>query len=197
MDKHYTKLLTTLNKLIKLSPKDFEAYKDRADLEFELKFHADAMEDYNKVLELNNNYSEVKEYLETIKKILESKDISNSSKNTAREFYRKGISFLEEKMYENALENINRCIGLINDIIYGNRGNVKLHNEAEKDFDIAMNLNRNSDFMKKWCYKNKGEIKFKIGLYKEALEAIKLDKDNMYLFKRIEIIKRKMRKLKK
>lgn len=105
-----------------------------------------AIEDYNKAIELNPNYTYA--------------------------YYNRGLAYYQKVQYDLAIENYNKAIYLDpNDAhAYNNRGNVYYHklqyDRAIEDYNEAIKLDPNYTY----AYNNRGNVYYTKGQYDRAIE---------------------------
>ncbi|WP_286032707.1 tetratricopeptide repeat protein [Brachyspira pilosicoli] len=127
------------------------AYNNRGTAKKDLGLYEEAIEDYDKAIELNPNYPDT--------------------------HYNIGIAKSNLGLYEEAIKDFNKAIGLNPNYskAYNNRGNarsnLKQYKEAIEDYDKAIELNANYSN----TYDNMRLSKTDLGLYEEAIKEY--DKD--------------------
>jgi tetratricopeptide (TPR) repeat protein len=173
----------------------FEFYERAKNKFYELKDYSGAMDDFNKSIQKNPNFSKAFFNRGILKKVMEDN-------NGALEDYNKAIELDENSeayRYRAGIKNtLKDFVGAMNDynfaiekhpnqqwMTYYKRGCLKIELEDYKgailDFDMSIDTNINSN--KRWprsdFYKKRGDCKFKIEDYKGAIEdlnkAINLD----------------------
>ncbi|MEI0488992.1 tetratricopeptide repeat protein [Brachyspira pulli] len=147
--------------------------------------------DYNSVIKYNLEIIKLYGDIENIKD-------KNHINNYAGAFYNIGTAKYELKIYDEAIEYLNKAIELnpyfSNAYVY--RGMVyyqlEKYSEALKDYNKAIYI----DFNNEYAYTNRGLIKEKLGDYQAALEdynkAIELNKNNIEAYTNRGLIKEKL-----
>ena len=191
----YIKYLKRLDKLLEESDDDFEVYKERGDLRAKIGFYNDAIDDYQKALELNPNYKEADKALTDTKNNLDIHNFINNYSLIENDLYKdsgyyfnKACNFYYKGKCKEAIVYYNKAIELDpnNSAAYNNRGNAKKdlvqYKEALKDYNKAIELDHNNSA----AYYNRGSLKINLEEYKEAIKdfnkAIELDHNYLYAY---------------
>ncbi|WP_104619334.1 tetratricopeptide repeat protein, partial [Brachyspira murdochii] len=159
---------------------------------------------FNLSREMSNNkaYNSVIKYnLEIIKLYENAYNIKdkNDINNYAGAFYNIGTAKYELKMYDEAIDYLNKSIELnsyfSNAYVYIAMIYYKLekYKDAMKDYNKAIDLDENNDY----AYTNRGLVKEKLGDYQGALsdynKAIELNFNNLEAYTNRGIIKEKLK----
>ena len=186
-----------------------ELYERAKTKHYELKDYSGAMDDFNKSIELNPNFSKAFFNRGILKKVLEDYHGALEDYNKAIELdadseayrYRAGIKCALND-FVGAMYDYNFAIEKHPNqkwINYFKRGCLKIELEDYKgaihDFDMSIDSTNNSN--KRWprsdFYKKRGDCKLKIEDYKGAIEdlkkAIELDPDNEQAIQLLESLK--------
>ena len=191
----YIKYLKRLDKLLEESDDNFEVYKERGDLRAKIGFYNDAIDDYQKALELNPNYKEADKALTDTKNNLDIHNFINNYSLIENDLYKdsgyyfnKACNFYYKGKCKEAIVYYNKAIELDpnNSAAYNNRGNAKKdlvqYEEALKDYNKAIELDHNNSA----AYYNRGSLKINLEEYKEAIKdfnkAIELDHNYLYAY---------------
>jgi len=196
----YDLAIEEFNKALKLNPKFVGAYLNRGlafggnaqwdeslkDIETALKLNPDSLEAFIKqsfIYQVQNRYDEAIEVLNQASE-LESRAPDKFRPNFAKVYNNRGLVFISNGQFEEALKDFNKAIQLDPDLVeaYSNRGSSHLYNEqydlAIADFDKVIRLN--PQFAE--VYSNRGlallrKEKFDLAL-KDVMKAIELDPQN-------------------
>ncbi|MEI0566033.1 tetratricopeptide repeat protein [Brachyspira pulli] len=191
----YIKYLKRLDTLLEESDDNFEVYKERGDLRAKIGFYNDAIDDYQKALELNPNYKEADKALTDTKNNLDIHNFINNYSLIENDLYKdsgyyfnKACNFYYKGKCKEAIVYYNKAIELDpnNSAAYNNRGNAKKdlvqYEEALKDYNKAIELDPNNSA----AYYNRGSLKINLEEYKEAIKdfnkAIELDHNYLYAY---------------
>ena len=198
----YIKYLKRLDTLLEESDDNFEVYKERGDLRAKIGFYNDAIDDYQKALELNPNYKEADKALTDTKNYLDIHNFINNYSLIENDFgkdsgyyFNKACNFYYKGKCKEAIVYYNKAIELDpnNSAAYYNRGSLKInlneYEEAIKDFNKAIELDHNYLY----AYNNRGNVKYKLGQYEEAIKdynrAIELDNNDSIAYYNIGLSK--------
>lgn len=170
--------MTLWNKELKLYSIP-EAYNNRGNAYLSLGNYQQAIEDFNKAIELDPNYAKAHNNRGLAYGSLGKYDLAienfdatiNLNNRESRAYYNRGNVFKALGNYQKAIEDYNRAIELnpkkADD--YNNRGNtfLKLNNyqRAIEDFSMAIEFNPKYDK----AYLNRGVAYEKLGNYKQAI----------------------------
>ncbi|WP_157159323.1 tetratricopeptide repeat protein [Brachyspira pilosicoli] len=156
------------------------AYNNRGTAKKDLCRYKESIDDYDKAIELNNNYSEAynnrgvsksnlgnnKEAIDDYNKAIEL------NPNYSEAYNNRGVSKSNLGNDKEAIKDFDKAIELDsnNADIYNNRGeaknNLKQYKEATKDFYKAIELNPNDSYY----YYNIGNTKYNLKQYNEAIK---------------------------
>ena len=134
-------------------------YYNRGDTFFDLGKFEDAIQNYDKAIELDSNVNSVY-------------------------YYNRGNAYFSLGKFEEAIQDYNKAIDLNpnDDLSYSNRGNAYFSlgkfEDAIQDYNKAIDLNPNDDL----SYNNKGDAYFSLGKFEDAIQdynkAIDLNPNN-------------------
>ena len=134
-------------------------YYNRGDTFFDLGKFEDAIQNYDKAIELDSNVNSVY-------------------------YYNRGNAYFSLGKFEEAIQDYNKAIDLNpnDDLSYSNRGNAYFSlgkfEDAIQDYNKAIDLNPNDDL----SYNNKGDAYFNLGKFEDAIQdynkAIDLNPNN-------------------
>ena len=155
-------------------------YYNRGDTFFDLGKFEDAIQDYNKAIDLNPNnasyyynrgttFANLEKFEDAIQDYNKAIDLNPNDESV---YYNRGVAFIYLNEYEKAIENLSKAIDLNpnKDSTYYNRGiaftNLSDSEKAIKDFNKAIDLNSNNASY----YNNRGTLYINQGNYDEAVK---------------------------
>ncbi len=182
--KRYNEALEQYNIVLRLDNKDFEAQYNKALILEELKDYDAALRCYDDILKINPNHTgaqEQKNHLlklsgkEVIKLTIDlEKKKPNEQKNKAAEYSSKANKLIDFKMYEEAIQWLDKSIESdpLQTTGYYNKGNalreLGRYKESLEYYDKAISINPNNSNY----YCNKSASLQKLNEYKEALKCL-------------------------
>ncbi|CRF35450.1 hypothetical protein BRSU_2663 [Brachyspira suanatina] len=179
-EKHFEEAIKLCDEAIEKDDKDEYAYFLKSNCYFELEDYDIAIENLNKVTDLNPNngnayfskgffYSILKKYEKSIENYSKSIELNPNNENG---YISRGFIKSNLKMYEESIEDYNKSIELNsnNEIAFISRGfsklNLKMYEEAIKDFNKVIELNPEEQS----AYLNIGVLKSNLKLYEESIK---------------------------
>jgi len=156
-------------------------YYNRGDTFFDLGKFEDAIQNYDKAIELDSNvnsacyynrgtaYFSLGKFEDAIQDYNKAIDLNPNDESV---YYNRGVAFIYLNEYEKAIENLSKAIDLNpnKDSTYYNRGiaftNLSDSEKAIKDFNKAIDLNSNNASY----YNNRGTLYINQGNYDEAVK---------------------------
>lgn len=192
--KNYNEVIKICNEILNTNNEDEIAYFYRGSSKYYLKEYKGAIEDYNKVIELNPNEiaylqrGDCKKYIKEYKEAIKDYDkVIELNPNNEYSYLQRGYCKNNIEEYKEAIEDFNIAIGIKpdnpdNKVAYNNRGlsktKLNLYEESIEDYNKAIDLD--SEYL--IAYYNRGLSKNYFGLYKEAIidfnKVIKSDKND-------------------